>query len=212
MSEIVLAQDLYIDEVHAPISFCLVAGSMSIILTPKDEINCILARTLLRLETARSGSLCLFGRDILALPVRTLHEMRRRTGLVYGSGGLISNLKVWENLTLPLYYHQNLTHAEIESKGRSALDRIGFTGNLMELPGHLSFSDRKFLGLARAMIINPELMIYESPFLGLNQDERSRYIAIAKDFHLEKPGRASLVISSSHDVAKSLSNADLISI
>lgn len=212
MTELIRAENIPLAEISTSTSFTVSGGEMVVILTPKDEINASLARILIGLEKPLSGKVFLFGTDIAALSGRELHELRRRIGIAFGSGGLVSNLKAWENLTLPLYYHQHLSHNEIEMRGAATLGRLGFTGKLTALPGHMTASQKKTIGVARAMLVDPDVILYESPVFGLDQEEKGAFFRVAREFHREKPGRASLFITSSHEVLQSLSEAVVVDI
>ena len=199
-------------EMPAAVSFTVKGGSMTILLTPKDEVSISLTKLIIGLEKPHSGKVFLFGLDTATVSEVGLHEVRRRIGIASGSGGLVSNLKVWENLTLPLYYHQHLSHDEIEERGVAMLGRLGYAGRLMALPGHLPISQKKLVGVARAMIIAPDVILYESPVSGLNQEEKNNFFRIAREFHCEKPDRASLFITSNQEVVRSLPEATVINL
>lgn len=212
MTDMIRAENISLAELSGATSFRMTGGEMIILLTPKDEVNVSLTKLLIGLEKPHSGKVFLFGSDTATLSERELHERRRRIGVAYGSGGLVSNLKAWENLTLPLYYHQHLNHDDIETRGVAVLDRLGYTGTLMALPGHLTISQKKIIGVARAMLIAPDVILYESPVSGLNQEEKNNYLKIATEFHREKPDRVSIFITSNRDVALSLPEAVVVNL
>lgn len=178
-----------------PLSFSLSPGEMAVLLTPKEELSARLARLLLGLERLVAGEVAICGQSPAQLPPKDLRQLRQRIGLLQGMGGLVSNLKVWENLTLPLYYHGQAGHQDIESVGLPLLNRVGYSGRLMELPGHLSLFQKKQIGLARAVITTPDLVIYESPEQGLNLEERAHFFRLIRQFHHERTGRTSLILS-----------------
>lgn len=204
MTEFLRAENISLAEISGGISFCISEGGLVVLLTPKYEVNTLLTRLLIGLEIPRSGKVSLFSTDTAALSARELLETRRRIGVAYGSGGLVSNLKVWENITLPLYFHQPLSHAEINERGVAVLTRLGYSGNLMALPGHLTFSQSKTIGIARAMLIEPDVMMYESPDSGFNHEEKNNFFTVASEFHREKTGRASIFITSNREVVRYL--------
>lgn len=194
------------------LSFAAASGKMVILVTAKEEINATITRLLLGLAAPERGTITLFGRDLLSLTRRELLETRQRIGVVFPGGGLVSNLKVWENLTLPLYYHSALSTAAIEERGMAILQRLGYGGKLMELPGHLSLYQRRQVGFGRAMLTDPDLMIFESPFQGLNQDERQAFLEIARAFHGEKPGRVSLFLTSNPALPELMRDAKVVNL
>ena len=192
------------------VSFTVAKGEACVLITPKDEVNATLTRLLIGLTPASQGSIKLFGSYVSTMTVREVYACRQRIGVVYPSGGLVSNLKVWENLTLPLAYHTPLGEDEIESRGRSVLARLGYTGGLMELPGHLTLFQKKLIGFGRAMLTDPLLMLYESPLQGLNRDERDVILTTARAWHGEKPDRASLYLTSNPVIADLVPDAKVI--
>jgi phospholipid/cholesterol/gamma-HCH transport system ATP-binding protein len=208
--EMIRFAQVLLPESAGPVSFAVQGGDMTVLVTPRDEASTVLIRLLIGLDKPQSGAIFLFGTDISTLSGRELINYRRRIGVSFKTGGLVSNLKVWENLLLPLSYHQNPGEEELRQRGLNILDRIGFTGQLMALPGHLSASRRKLVGVARAMIMTPEVIIYEAPLSGLNLDEKAAFFRIAREFHRELPGRASLFVTANRDVVRSVPEAVVI--
>ena len=179
-----------------PLSFGLEAGSSAAVLTSSEEANGALARLLIGVQRPRSGSVALFGKALAGLQEKELWAVRRRVGVVYCTGGLVSNLKLWENLTLPLAYQGRVERSELERRGREILARLGYGGRLMASPSALSRHERMLVGMGRAMLCAPELMIYELPLQYLSHGEGDRVLAVAREFQAERPGRASLFITS----------------
>jgi phospholipid/cholesterol/gamma-HCH transport system ATP-binding protein len=210
MTEILKADHIAVVGKFEDISFAVAHGELLVLLTSKEEINTTLTRLLLGATKPDRGDLTLFGRDIASLSQRELLKIRQRIGVVFAGGGLVSNLKVWENLTLPLDYHSALSSAAIEERGLAILQRVGYKGKLMDLPGHLSLYQRRQIGLGRAMLTDPDLMIFESPSQGLNQDERQAFMEVARSFHNGKPGRASLFLTSNPAMAELLQDARVV--
>jgi phospholipid/cholesterol/gamma-HCH transport system ATP-binding protein len=207
MTDIILAENISLTETSKATSFQMQLGGMYTLLTSKDEDAASLTRLLIGMDKPHSGKIILFGSDTAIISETDLHLIRRRIGVAFKSGGLISNLKVWENLTLPLYYHQRLSHKEIESQGIAMLGRLGYTGRYMDLPGLLAINQMKIVGIARAMLIAPQVIIYESPVYGLNQEEKIKFFENAAEFHRETPGRVSIFVSASQEVVRLLPEA-----
>jgi phospholipid/cholesterol/gamma-HCH transport system ATP-binding protein len=207
MTELIRMENITVPEISGESSFSILGGGFIVLLTPKYEVNAALARLLIGMEMPCSGKVFLFTSDTATLSGDELLHTRRRIGIAFGSGGLVSNLKAWENITLPLYFHNTLSNAEIEERGVTVLGRLGYTGNLMALPGLLTFTQRKLIGIARAMLMDPDVIIYESPDSGLNSEEKSHFFKIATEYHREKPGRASVFITSNKEVLSSLPEA-----
>jgi len=212
MTDIILAENISLNETSGIISFRMQHGRMYILLTSKDEEVASLIRLLIGMDKPLSGKIVLCGSDTATLSGQELHEIRRRIGVAFKSGGLVSNLKVWENLTLPLYYHQRLSHKEIESQGIAMLGRLGYTGKYMDLPGLLTISQMKIIGIARAMLIDPQVIIYESPEYGFDHEEKIHFFKNAGEFHREKPGRVSIFLSASEEEVRFMPEAVVINL
>lgn len=211
-SDIIKAENIAWGDLLAGTSFLVDKGSVTVVVTAKEEVDACLTRLILGFLTPAHGKLTLFGVQPDLLPETELLQLRQRLGVIYGNGGLISNLKIWENVTLPLFYQNRLNTALIEEKGLAVLKRAGYVEKLMQLPGLTSFHQKKMAGFARAMLTDPELMIYESPLTGLNQEERRTFIKTALEFHREKAGRTSLFISSNPEIIPMLQDAKVITI
>ena len=212
MTDIILAENITLTETPEALSFRIQPGDTVVFLTPKDEVTAALTRLLIGLDKPLSGKILLFGSDTATMSQRELLETRGRIGVAFKTGGLVSNLTIWENMTLPLYYHQHLSHKEIESQGIAMLDSLGYTVRRMDLPDHLTVSQKKALGVARAMLIAPEVILYESPVYGLNQEEKECFFKNAVEFHREKPGRISLFITASQEVVRFLPEVAVVNL
>jgi phospholipid/cholesterol/gamma-HCH transport system ATP-binding protein len=195
-TEVVRAVELDLGNGFDDFSCRLGRGEVAAVIVPNEETALLLAQIIIGRIHPDRGNVELFGEQAALLPPKELMKVRQRCGVVYASGGLISNLKVLENLTLPLLYHTTLSRAEVEERGRAMLKRLGYAGGLMQLPGLLGTYQRKLLGLARAMLGDPELMIYESPSRGLTEEQRRFLFRTALEFHQEGRERASLFITS----------------
>lgn len=196
MSDTLLLDHLAYWEEIAPFNCQLAPGTMAVILTPKDEYNSALARLLLGLSVPQGGTIRLFGLEPGRLNEREKCELRQRIGLVAAGGGLIANLKVWENLLLPAQYHRRAAGATLDAAAREALLRVGYTGSEQALPGLINHFQRVQTSLARALLLDPELMLYEALHFGLNQRERQLLLDVTRLFHHERAGRTSLFLTS----------------
>lgn len=212
MSDIIKAEKIACGGVLAGLTFSVAKGSVTLIITAKEEADVCLMRLILGFLAPEQGELTVFGIQPTFLPETDLLQLRQRMGVIYANGGLISNLKIWENVTLPLLYQSRLTAGQIEEMGLAALKRAGYVEKLMQLPGLISFHQKKMAGFARGMLTDPELMVYESPLLGLNQEERQFFINAALDFHQAKDGRTSIFISSNPEIIPMVEGARVITV
>lgn len=153
------------------------------------------------LKKPDEGKVLIFGHDLSAVSEKETVGLLRRIGLVRQDGGLISNLKVWENIVLPLEYHTGRVSEGAEERIVSIFTRLGKssreTGALMGmLCGSLPVYEKRLIGAVRAMLMDPDLIIYDSPFEGLDVQTAQRLAKVTEDFQTGKADRSSLYISS----------------
>lgn len=212
-----MKETIRFDSVTSPLlngelSFALAQGDIAVLLTSKEDVNAALARLLMGVTLPLSGDVAVLGEALTALDELPLMQLRSRIGLVFAKGGLISNLKVWENLFLPVQYHNLPLPGDPIAAGAAVLERVGYQGGRLTLPGLLSHFERKQVLLARAMLMNPEVVIYDSLFLGLNLHERNRLVDIVVDFHRERAGRTSIFLTSDATLPALIAGSSLVTI
>jgi len=186
------------------VSFSLLENNICAILTETDFERNLMPKVFTGLIRPDSGRVFIFGKDISSISYSELNELRKRMGIVLNDGGLVSNLKIWENLILPLSYHTTLSNRDMEEKMMGILSRIGYNGDLTEIPGPLPTYKKRLIGVARTMLMEPELIIYDSVFDGLGPDVRDKVIETVNVFHREKKGRASLFLASNESSIKGI--------
>lgn len=204
MPQALTFKDVVMEEAGEPASFSAPAGSLLALITSRQDDSDRLVRLLLGLARPAAGSVTTLGQELAFASGKDLERLRGRVAVVHPAGGLISNLKVWENLVLPLEYHGALSPAQIEERGRRVLRRVGYSGSPMELPGHLTLYQKRLVGLARAMLIEPELIVYNAVLAGLREDERTAMLSAIWEFHREEQGRSSLFITSNLELVADL--------
>jgi ABC-type transporter Mla maintaining outer membrane lipid asymmetry ATPase subunit MlaF len=121
--------------------------------------------------------------------------------IVPHNGGLISNLRVWENIILPVQYHGIEIPGKLEDNVARLLNQCGLpdetavTELLLKLPDQLSLFEKRLVGFVRAMLMGPELIIYDSMNEGLSRKELERVVKLDKVFRLYFPFRTSALVS-----------------
>ena len=132
-----------------------------------------------------------------------LQNLGEQAGVVIvpHNGGLISNLRVWENIILPVQYHGIEVAGNLEDNVAQLLVQCGLEGEtavselLLKLPDQLSLYEKRLVGFARAMLMSPELVIYDSMNEGLSRKELVRVAQFDKVFRLYFPFRTSALVS-----------------
>lgn len=183
-------------------------GKVNVILGASGAGKSVLIKHLMCLLRPDAGHVYVDGTDIMALSPADLAKFRRRFGLVFQFAALFDSLTVEENCAFPLNEHTKKSKGEIRDIVRDKLHSLGLDGSQRKYPGELSGGQRKRVGLARALVLEPEIVIFDEPTTGLdplatrNVDEM--ILAAAQKYRV-----TSVVIS--HDMASVFRIADRIS-
>lgn len=188
-------------------------GAVCRITTSSEDRKNELAATLFGTARPERGRIELFGADLYAVPVKERVRLFRRVGVVPEDGGLIGNLKVWENILLPAWYHLGTTAEQAEAGVVTIYEQLGFGRDYVKqlmgrLPDQLSIYEKRVVALIRAMLTNAEIMIYDFLFSGLDRDVAARLYRVTERFHAERPGRISLYLCADDAFAQRI-KADL---
>jgi len=168
-----------------------------------------LLRLVMGLIRPTGGSLRIFGREINDLRERELNEIRKRMGMVFQGAALFDSMTVAENVAFALRQHTRLPEAEVRQRVKEKLSLVGLTGVEDLMPAELSGGMQKRVGIARAIALNPEIMLYDEPTGGLDPPRAEEIEQLIGDLsrHL---GVASLWVS--HDVVAVLRQADRVAL
>ena len=157
--------------------------------------------TLLRLITgqayAERGSVRVFGAEVASLAHRELFAMRRRMGMLFQNGALLTDLDVYENVAFPLREHTDLPESLVRQLVLTKLHAVGLRGAARLMPSELSGGMARRVALARAIVMDPEILIYDEPFVGLDPISMGVICRLIKQMN-EALGITSIVVS--HDV------------
>lgn len=153
------------------VSFTMRAGETRVILGAAGSGKTVLLKTAMGLQAADSGRVLLFGQDITRVPERELFTLRGRVGILFQEGGLFDSLTVEENVAYPLLNQRGRTpptEEETEEAVREALRFVELEHTLEQFPSELSGGMRRRVGIARAVVTEPGLVLYDSPTAGLD--------------------------------------------
>lgn len=128
----------------------------------------VLLKCIIGLLQPDKGEIFINGIKINKLPVKKLNEIRKNIGFLFQSAALYDSMSVRENLEFPLKRHFDLTQSEINEKVYHTLELVSLENAIDKMPSELSGGMRKRIGLARAIITDPELMLYDEPTTGLD--------------------------------------------
>ncbi len=165
--------------------------------------------TLLRLITgevsADRGQVAVFGRDIASLSGSEVYAARRRMGMLFQNGALLTDLDVFENVAFPVREHTNLPESLIRKLVLTKLEAVGLRGAAQLMPAELSGGMARRVALARAIVMDPEVLLYDEPFVGLDPISLGVILRLIKQMN-QALGITSVVVS--HDVQELATIAD----
>jgi phospholipid/cholesterol/gamma-HCH transport system ATP-binding protein len=159
-----------------------------------------LLRLIVALEPATSGHIFIDGDDITRLPERELNRVRKKFGMVYQYAALLDSISVFDNVAFPLVEHTKLSKKEISDRVMNKLEILGLDPKIVapKFPSELSGGMRKRVGLARALMLEPPILVYDEPTSGLDP-LTSRLVDDLIEEMRQRFGVTSVVIS--HDIA-----------
>jgi len=165
--------------------------------------------TLLRLITAQifadRGRVRVFGQDLAAIGQREVYALRRRMGMLFQNGALLTDMDVFENVAFPVREHTDLPETLIRKLVLTKLQAVGLRGAARLMPAELSGGMARRVALARAIVMDPEVLIYDEPFVGLDPISLGVILRLIKRMN-EALGITSIVVS--HDVQELSNIAD----
>lgn len=146
--------------------------------------------------------------ELTTMRDRQLREVRNRFGIVFQDAALFDSMTVFENVAFPLREHARLRERQVQDKVNGLLAQVGLVGAENKVPGQLSGGMRKRVGLARALVRDPEFLLYDEPTTGLDPILAAAMDQLIRDTQDARPGLTSVVIS--HDMAAVMHIADKI--
>jgi phospholipid/cholesterol/gamma-HCH transport system ATP-binding protein len=190
------------------LSLKLYNGENLVVLGKSGSGKSVLIKCIVSLLVPDQGCIKVFGEDVTGLSGKELQEMREKIGFLFQSGALYDSMTVKENLEFPLKrIKKGLSRKEIDAKVEEVLDNVGLGETLYKMPSELSGGMRKRVSLARTIIVDPMIMLYDEPTTGLDpvtSDEISELINEVK----EKYKTSSIIIT--HDIECARATADRI--
>ena len=167
--------------------------------------------TVLRLiggqQKASTGKVLLDGQDVGAMAQTALYAARRRMGMLFQFGALFTDLSVFDNVAFPLREHTNLSPELIRDIVLMKLDAVGLRGARDLMPSEISGGMARRVALARAIVLDPELIMYDEPFAGLDPISLGTAAQLIRQLN-DTLGITSIVVS--HDLEETFRIADQV--
>ncbi len=172
-------------------------GQITAVLGPSGTGKTTLLRLLMGMIRPQSGSVEVFGQQVPALARAPLYKLRRRVGMLFQNGALLTDLDVFENVAFPLREHTRLPESLLRRLVLMKLQAVGLRGAAELMPAALSGGMARRVALARAIVMDPELLIYDEPFVGLDPISMGVVLRLIQALN-ETLGITSIVVT--HDV------------
>jgi phospholipid/cholesterol/gamma-HCH transport system ATP-binding protein len=150
------------------VNLCVEPGEIMVVMGGSGSGKSTLLRHLLSLNKPASGSIRLFGEDVTRLSSQQLHKLRQRIGVSFQGGALFNSLNVEQNVAFPLREHTRLDENTIRIMARMKLELVNLAGFGELMPAQLSGGMIKRAALARAIVMDPQLLFFDEPSAGLD--------------------------------------------
>ncbi len=189
------------------VSLSVKAGESLVVLGPSGAGKSVLLRCIVSLLRPDAGTVHFRGDRIDSLPERQLAPVRRDIGFLFQLGGLFDSLSVFENIAFPLREHERFNDMECRSRVERVLELVGLIDLIEAMPDQLSGGQRRRVALARAIIAEPSMMLYDEPTAGLDPVRSDAVARIIRRLRTNL-GLTSIIVT--HDIALARKTADRI--
>jgi phospholipid/cholesterol/gamma-HCH transport system ATP-binding protein len=183
-------------------------GKTNVVIGGSGAGKTVFLRQLIALEKPDRGSIEIDGIDIVPLGEVALNRVRQRFGMVFQMSALFDSMSVFENIAFPLKEHTRLRGKELRAKVMEKIEILGLQGAENRSPGEISGGMKKRVAVARALILEPQILIYDEPTTGLDPVAARHVDALINEmadrFHV-----TSIVIS--HDMATTFGTGSYVS-
>lgn len=190
--------------VHRDVTFYVHKGECLGLIGGSGVGKSVILRSLIGLEKPDSGTIIIDNQEVTRMNESELSEIRKKMAYVFQGGALFDSMTVFENLAYPLREHFKFPESEIESRIMTQLEEFGLSGCDLLYPGNLSGGMQKRVGLARSMMMGPEIVLYDEPTAGLdpyNTKKIQEHI-----LRLKNKGKTSILVT--HDMPTAFAVCD----
>jgi phospholipid/cholesterol/gamma-HCH transport system ATP-binding protein len=150
------------------VSLTIPAGEISVMLGPSGTGKSVFLKHLVGLLKPNRGHIYVDGKDVPNITEKHLYEVRKLFGVLFQDGALFGSMTLYDNVAFPLREHTKKTEAEIRRIVMEKMEMVGLLGAEGKLPGEISGGMRKRAGLARALVLDPEIILFDEPDSGLD--------------------------------------------
>ena len=188
------------NSIYEGLDLTVYAGETLTVVGGSGSGKSVLLKCLLRLLRPDRGRITAFGEDVTDLPEREMGALRRRVGMLFQGAALFDSLNVRDNISYPLRQHGWTDDERIDARVAETLEMVNLPGIERKWPAELSGGMKKRVGLARAIAIEPEVILYDEPTTGLDPTNVKRIDQLILDMQ-SRLGVTSIVVTHDMDSA-----------
>ena len=163
-------------------------GKISMIIGPSGTGKSVCIKHIVGLLYPDSGDVIVQGRSVPSLPDHELFELRKKFGVLFQDGALFGSLTLYDNVAFPLRQHTEKGDEEIAEIVNRRMREVGLGGEGHKMPNELSGGMRKRAGFARALVLDPEIVLFDEPDSGLDPVRTALLCELIKEVHAENGG------------------------
>jgi phospholipid/cholesterol/gamma-HCH transport system ATP-binding protein len=163
-------------------------GKISMIIGPSGTGKSVCIKHIVGLLYPDSGDVIVQGRSVPGLPDHELFELRKKFGVLFQDGALFGSLTLYDNVAFPLRQHTEKGDEEIAEIVNRRMREVGLGGEGHKMPNELSGGMRKRAGFARALVLDPEIVLFDEPDSGLDPVRTALLCELIKEVHAENGG------------------------
>jgi phospholipid/cholesterol/gamma-HCH transport system ATP-binding protein len=191
------------------ISFDIPRGKISAVMGPSGTGKSVLLKNIIGLLRPDAGEIWVEGEETVCMGERDLYRVRRKFGVLFQDGALFGSMTIFDNIAFPLREHTKKSEKEIREISLEKASLVGLLDHLKKFPGEVSGGMKKRAGLARALSMDPEIVLFDEPDSGLDPVRVSYLDELVKKIQ-EETGATFLIIT--HNIASVMRTADYIAL
>ena len=184
-------------------------GMITVVLGPSGTGKSVLIKHLIGLMFPDSGDIKVHGQSVPHMRMSELLDMRKRFGILFQDGALFGSLDVYDNVAFPLREQTNKSEEEIRRIVMQRLDEVGLTDAARRMPSEISGGMKKRAGFARALVMEPKIVMFDEPDSGLDPVRTALLCELIRKIHGEHGGTYIVI---THDIASARRLGDYIAV